>query len=307
MLTLLDKAMSDCCLPLYAIKVSEENSQIMPLLQHVLDQVGLSFLACFNALHELCRSIYGRTKKPEIIYQLVMFFKKSLLLLHTVFKQQAESEAIHRHLREKSARQDVREYTVNKCLVKIIISILFAIAWDVHQPGHSEILEGVLFCILDHVGRLVSEATFGEHVSASDNPGNITKSAAGPQVNEVSKIQARYMVQILHAALGGSSRRELVAKVLAAGKTNENATPRNFPSSGPGLLASDLLSKPKLLLRSTMMQSAVGGLNQESLGLPSPPTEETILRDEEEENMEEYGADWLIETIWAMIGWDLIT
>ena len=180
----------------------------------------------------------------------------------------------------------------------MLVSIAYGLEWKVNQHGHGDLLEGILFLLLEHTGRLVSESVFGEHVAASENPGNITTNTIATR-KEVVGSEARYVVQILHAALGASDRKDLVATVLAAPKSNDGAS-----STRSGDLA--LLSKVKKLLQSTLVRNTVGGEDLETLRLPTPPLERTRLPNGKGLQVERYGPDWLVETVWALIGWDLM-
>jgi hypothetical protein len=332
-LGLLENALPDCSLPLQLLK-TDDDARTSALYQHVMHQVALSFLSCFHALNELCRTIPGRAKKAEIVYKMVMFFNKALNLLQAVISLQVEHEAVHerRKSRYKRGRVDEEEYVVNKYLAKFLASMAYGLEWKADQPGHSDLLEGILFSVLEHIGRLVSEAVFAEHVATSDKPGNITKNAPLSPVKD--SLEPRYMIKILYAALGGSDRKDLVARVLATGKRSVTTQSRLRSSVGSSLLSpgkadikslsrysnaaekvplivknpsGDLLSKGKKLLQSTLVKSAVGGAGLETLRLPTPPAEESISILGVNNVDERFGSDWLIETVWALIGWDLIT
>jgi hypothetical protein len=273
-----------------------------------MNQIGGSFLSCFRALDELCRTILGRNKKATLVYQMVMFFNKALNLLHTISTLQVESEAVddNRRPRHKRPRVEEGEYAVNKYLAKTLAATVYALEWKVHQPGHSDLLEGILFSVLEHTGRLVSEAIFAEHVAISKNPGNITEANEVPVRNGAAKFESRYVVQVLHAALGGSNKKELVAQVLATGKTNVDVQTRFGGSTGLSTLKGELLTKAKALIQSTLLKSVVGGAEPETLKLPPAPTEDEAMLAGESPGSDIYGSDWLVETVWALIGWDLV-
>jgi hypothetical protein len=333
MLGLLENALSDCSLPLESLK-ADDDARTSTLYQHVLHQVALSFLSCFNALNELCRTIPGRAKKAEIVYKMVMFFNKALNLLQTVISLQTEHEAVHelRKSRHKRGRADGEGYVVNNYLAKSLASMAYGLEWKTDLPGHSDLLEGILFSVLEHVGRLVSEALFAEHVATSDKPGNITKNSPLAPVKD--SLESRYMIKVLYGALGGSDRKDLVARVLATGKRGVTTESRLRSSVRSSLLSPDkadikslsrysdaagkvlqiandpsvdLLSKRKKLLQSTLVKSAVGGAELETLRLPTPPAEESLSILGVNNVDERFGSAWLVETVWALIGWDLIT
>lgn len=304
-LALLETSLSDCFLPFKFFKLVEREKRTLNLLQKVVNQIGLSFLACFVAFNELCRTIPGRAKKSELIFQLVMFFTKTLEFLKMLCGLQEEHEIIQRDRRQRDKRPKVeeKEYAVNKYLTKMLASLAYSLEWKVGQPGHCELLEGILFSTIEHIGRLVSEVVFGEHVATSDNPGNITKSAhVAPKAP--ARSEARYIVQVLHAALGGTDRKSLVSQILADKQTALGAYKTASSGGLPGNLL--LLSKVKRLLQSTLMKSTVGGEELETLRLPAPPQERMEVQNVVGIGAEKYGSDWLIETVWALIGWDLI-
>jgi hypothetical protein len=258
-------------------------------------------------MNELYLTIPGRAKMPEIVYRMVIFFSNSLNLLRKLGTLQAEHETAQdiRRPRHKRNRIEDGEYVINKCLANSLASIVWRLEWKAQQPGHADLLEGMLFSILEHTGRLVSEAVFAEHVVTSDNPGNITKKNEWKACESV-KLESRYMVKILQAALGGSERRELVAQVMTAGKPNSNSQAHFSGSALSSALSSDLLSRAKKLLQSTLVKSVAGGPDLETLRLPTPPIEGAGLLVEVGDEVEKYGSEWLIESVWGIIGWDII-
>jgi hypothetical protein len=300
-LSLLDNAVSDCFIPLCNLRCSDD-AQILVLLQQLMHQVFLGFRSCFDSLHDLCRTILGRKKRFEIVHRLVMFFNKSLEHLRTVCTIQAETEfADSRRLRHKRVRTE-DEYAVNKQMTGMLVSIAH-MDWKATQIGHSEILEGILFSILDNTGRLLSNAVFKEHVAISDRIGNITKGLPS-LLPAAAKLEARYIMPVLHAALGRTSaRKELIARVLTENTAKFDNQRRSQSSSGE---KRDLLVKARKMIQSSLLKSAVGGEGLVGLKLPAPPEEDGYIALEVDTGVERYGPEWLVESIWAAIGWELI-
>jgi hypothetical protein len=306
-LVLLESALSDTCLPLNLLRDDSEDHRTSKLIQQVMHQVRTSFISCSKSMTELCLTIPGRARNPEIVYRMVMFFNKALKLLHTICKMQAESEVArdNQRPRRKRSRAEEREYIVTKTLASSLASIACGIEWKVGQTGHADLLEGMLFCIMEQTGRLLSEAVFAEHVATSDNPGNISKTDDLVPSGSVKR-ESRYMVQILQAALGGIARRKLIAQVLALGKSSSFQQSHVAGSTLSSTPPSNLLSKVKKLLQSTLVKSAVGGFDLETLRLPTPPIEEAELAIEVDEELEKYGSEWLVQSVCGIIGWDMI-
>ncbi|KAH7419319.1 hypothetical protein BKA64DRAFT_634012 [Cadophora sp. MPI-SDFR-AT-0126] len=214
---------------------------------------------------------------------------------------QSEDEQVDRDRSMRNKRQKMGhvEYAVNKCLTHTLVSIVKKLDWQVGHAGHSDILEGVLFLVIQHTGRLISDLVFGEHVAASDNPGNISNNPK-PPTSGVPRPESRYMVQILHGALGGTERKELVIEVLS------RSTSPGVTSSSGSMTTGDLLQKAKKLLQGTLLKSILGGPELESLRLPRLSTEISSVDDTRSDG-DKHGKEWLLEAIWGLIGWDMVT
>jgi hypothetical protein len=273
------------------------------LVEQLMHQIVQGFRSCFNALNGLCLTILGRSKKFGIVYRLAMFFKKALDHLHTACTLQGEREIEgRRKTRQKRAKTN-DEYAVNKYLCQALISITQT-EWNVGSPGHGDILEGILFSILDHTGRLLSNAVFNEHVAGSVKVGNITLGGPDP-LGDGASLESRYFIPVLRAALGGSNRRrELIARILSDGRGNSRNQSQvaNLPvSTSP---RDDLLAKARKLLQETLVKCAVGGEELDRLDLPKQP-DDADDSFELTSCSEIYGAEWLLESVWGVLGWEL--
>jgi hypothetical protein len=237
----------------------------------------------------------GRTKKNDIIYRMTVFLQKTIAFLHDVCQAQEYRESKVPQ-RGGSGVQDTVEYVVNKYLATSIASMIGDLAWEPGKPGHSELLEGILYTILSHTGKLVSIALFDEHVVRSANEGKVTENNQPPPV-DTAKFESRYIIQILYTALGGATRTELVSQVLAAGRPT-------IIKKGDG----DLATKARLLLQSTLVNKSTGGVDFETLRVPQLPAEDAVVPDElVDHSVEKYGPAWLVEMAWALVGWDMVT
>lgn len=265
-----------------------------------MHQIGLGYRSSFEALNQLARTIPGRKKRFEIVYSLVIFFHKALDHLHNVSNLQAEHEMEeNQRLRKKRTRTEQSEYAVNKYLSSTLIAIS-QMEWKSGQLGHSEILEGILYTVLDHTGRLISHTVFNEHVAESDRPGNIS-SASPESSTEARKFEFRYIIPVLHAALGGSTRKELVARVLGDNRSNLNVQRRMGSSS---VQDCDLLLKSKKVIQETLIKASIGA-EVDALRLPTPPEVETNYSPHVGDSVEQFGPEWFLEAVWALVGWEL--
>ncbi|KHJ32695.1 hypothetical protein EV44_g5909 [Erysiphe necator] len=299
-LEVIEITMCESCKPFQLLKTS--TSIVIQIFQNMMDQIAIAFLVCFDALSELCKNIPGRGYKYEITYRMVTFFQKSLELIHSNSSLQANHENSHnQEIYSKDSSTLEEDYIVNNSVTRCLTSILQNLNWEVKNPSHSDFCEGILFSILDFTGRLISEAVFSEHVAGSDNPGNITNNTTS--VNQLAiKLESKYIIQILQAALDNENKKQIIAHVLS----NNNKRFDQCTLVEPSISSKDLLSRATYLLQSTLVKSAVGGDDMESLKSPIPPTERINFNSVDQEE-EKFGPEWLLEKVWAIIGWDLIT
>ena len=302
LLRLLEVAIDDCTTPLWSLKCSDD-TRIIRFLHQLMHQIVLSFQTCFNALNELCLTIQGRSMKHEIVYHLAMFFKKALDNLHTACTLQGEAEVESKRKSPSKRLKTDEEYAVNKYLSQALI-LVTQMEWKVEKAGHSDILEGMLFSILDHTGRLVSNAVFNEHVATSKKVANITLGGPEP-LPGAAKLEAQYIIPILRAALGGdASRKEFLARVLCNGRggvKDQTQGACQQSSTGDGL---DLVTSARKRLQETLIKCAVGGNELDSLVLPPQP-DGLDYWSVPTSCGEEYGPEWVLESVWAVVGWEL--
>lgn len=310
-LRLITKSVTECCLPLKSMKANDDSPRTLYLLRQLLHQNSCSFCFCFDAIDEIIQTIPGRRKQREIVDLMVLFFHTSLELLRTVSALQSDDEDMQRNMtmRSKRAKLQPTEYAVNKYLAQTLASIVKRLNWKVKQEGHAEILEGILFAILKHIGRLISGSVFGEHVAASDNPANISINPE-PLPKEVLSAESRYVVQILYATLGDPERQKLVSQVLSEGRNSHTVFSRDRSADDSTASESNfsgaLLQQWKNAFQDTLLQSTLGEDHPQSLRLPEPPEEMSIIEDTRVGG-ERYGKQWLLEKVFGLIGWDMVT
>ncbi|EPE33711.1 hypothetical protein GLAREA_06724 [Glarea lozoyensis ATCC 20868] len=293
LLALLETHLLDCCTPLRLVSSANVNPRILRVFEHFMHQLSLGYQLCFDSLNEICRTMLGRTKKNDIIYRMTRYIQKAIAFLHDISLAQEYKES-KAPRRQGSNGHDGIEYIVNKHLAISITSMLAGLEWEAGKPGHSELLEGILYTILQHTGKLVSVAVFNEHVASSKNEGKVTENTQSGEVC-TAKFESRYIIQILYTAIGGATKTELISQVLAAGRSN-------MSKDGKG----DLISKARKLLQSTLINNSTGGVSLETLRLPPPPSEDTAIPDDVHHSVERYSSEWLVEMAWALVGWDMV-
>ncbi|RFU24830.1 hypothetical protein B7463_g11509, partial [Scytalidium lignicola] len=285
------------------------------LFQLLFCHLDLTYQSCFRSLTCLCQTIPGRAKRHTIVYGLVKFFGDALAQLTLFCTSQAELDLnIEQRRDPKRARIEKSskgENIIIKGLSNCLVSILLNLEWKQGQISHTDVLEGILFFILRRTGAIISEIAFREQVASSDLPGNIAKMDGSEKRTQqhAARFECRYMWQIIQAALGRSdtTRKELIMKVLAGSTTS--ATRRAVATPLEGLVGG-LLEKEKRRLQSTLVQSIIGGgptlAFQDVLKLRPKPETEDVEPPNECDDLEKNGSNWFIDSIWALVGWDMM-
>ncbi|KAG9230149.1 hypothetical protein BJ875DRAFT_499391 [Amylocarpus encephaloides] len=299
LLSLIHSAMVDCCSPLCTTTANQADSHVIKVLEQSMAQIALSYDTCFTALNEICQTMVGRTKKDLIIHKMIGTIGTGMDLLQTFSTIQGETSYEERAFRNQRSQSHVpkQEFIANKYLAGALSTIVSQLDWEVNKPGHSELLEGILFKVLEHTGRLVSMATFREHVATSEKPGHISIGLASTEIDAVT-YESRHIVQILYAALGGLEKQKLVSRVLAAGRSTTSTLTKADNAN--------MLVVAKRLIQSTLMKSVFGGVNFETLRLPRGSLHENESPVSALSGAATYGSEWLVENVLTLVGWDQV-
>ena len=254
-----------------------------------MHQVTLGYFASFEALNEIAETIPGRKKRFDVTHRLVSFFRTALGHLNSVSTLQNELESdMTGRPNKKRLKKEVSEYAVNKYLTKTLVQIC-QIDWKTGMLGHHEILEGILCGVLSHTGHLLSHLCFKEHVAGSEKQGNISMGIPSSRT-VATKFEFRYIIPILHAALGGNSKKDLIAKILAQRKGRAGDT------------NGDMIWKAKKKMQEQLVKSAIGSDTEGFEWLAPPETAEVYTT---EANAEQYESEWFLQSVWALVGWEL--
>lgn len=294
----------------------DRNTNDEPLLQPLFHQLDLSYQCCFDGLTGLCQTILGRGKRHAIIYGLVKFFGDAIAVVTASCVSQAEYE-LNRNLQPHQKRQRTDkgregDNPTAKSLTACLVSVLSSLHWQEGQNSHADTLEGILFYILRRTGCIISQITFKEEVVSSNLLRHISKAngADSGVAERAATLESWYIWQIIQAALGGSDpdRRDLVMKVLAKNVTL--ATGAGVVGQTKRGLTGGLLENEKRKLQSTLVQSIIGESPElafmDSLKLPSRPDIEEAPPSTMDDDGNENKIHWFIESIWALVGWDMV-
>ncbi|CZS95585.1 uncharacterized protein RAG0_05184 [Rhynchosporium agropyri] len=293
-ISMLDKAIPDCCLPLKSLKANSADLKTLRMLRYLLDCIRRSFHTCFDGMNQLFSTIPGRMKQRVVINRMIMFFQKSLDFLSTISALQSEENEHTQQIqstRNKRAKLDKVEYAVNRYLAQTLAFIAKQIDWEEGKIGHSEVLEGMLVVAIQRTGRCIKDAVFGEHILA---PRSV-----------VIRPETRYIVQVLYATLGGANKKELISLVLSKEQPSRNSSSGSNVPSG-SVISGQLLNKVRKQLQEILLESTLGGVDLEIMQLPTIPSDLGDIEDTSDKE-EQYGKEWLLERVWGLIGWDMVT
>ncbi|KAB8296355.1 hypothetical protein EYC80_009118 [Monilinia laxa] len=161
----------------------------------------------------------------------------------------------------------------------ILVDILQRVQWNNRDDLHEEIFDGVLTLILEHIGQLLSVSIFGERVSDSDNPGNISfwEFSKEQSMKDCDfKLKSKYLIHIFDVALKVLNEKKM------GGKTEK------------------LVKQAYKKIRHTLITNTLGG-NLEDLRIPEQvqpnPLDRPTLED-----LEMYSPKWAIQCIFTMVG-----
>lgn len=279
------------------------------MIELIADRIIYRFLSCVVAFDNICKTISGRKERGKIIYCISDFYRTNLSLLHKISEKQSKRVVSYpRTARPGSSstrrRVDTSEFTANKQLGRILAGIVFNIDWNPESITHGELLEGIQYSIINHAGRVLSVALFGEVVSDSKLPGHITQASTIEQLlqNTPHKSETRYIIQILHNARGGVQRRTEFANILNARTptTTNEVMDRALLSEA----AVDLVGKANAILKNTLVKSVLDFDAGERLHIPAAEVDD-VDRLCKDDNYGLYGASWFIGKMWELVGWDL--
>ncbi|TAQ87428.1 hypothetical protein B7494_g4251 [Chlorociboria aeruginascens] len=303
LITLLETALSDCCWLLISL-TTKHDSQSIRLLRKLMHSISLSFQSCTSALEDFCRNILGRESRHGLVSRLALFYNHALSLLHELSNilsvdEIASGENHRPRHTAKRAKVEGGEFAVFKYLTKALTSIFEDIDWKIDRSEHIEVLEGILYSVLNRTGKLLSEAIFDEELATSKRPATIRDPESPLRNSEAMKLESRYLMQILHAALGGQPQKEIIAHVLA------NTSAVKGKGSGVQTLLEPAMNRlQQTLLKGTLGVDGDAAKFLDALKLPEPAEEEEVL--DMENGHEQFGREWLIEQVWELVGWDTI-
>ncbi|WEW61063.1 hypothetical protein PRK78_006552 [Emydomyces testavorans] len=306
-------------------------STALPSEHPRLTQVLIAFETCYpfllQALRKLSGTDQGESQTGLITYHLVRLFQRILSQLHQHALLKAKNSFNQRKALSKRAKKAARTKTADpkgqqsvqlsrednrimdsicQVLAKMIISI------DFSKDEQNALLEGFLFVLLEHVGKILGSLVFKELRSDPELrichskvrlPGALAQSTASRVdasiAEHAAKLQSRHLVWVFEQALASlNDRTELQKK----GKRYLNTTTAPL---------SDFLSRAKKKLQNTLLKGVFGEDDpkfKESLQLPCEISQSQAMNLPIDKNgdFDQNSGDWFVQEVWRLLGWDVL-
>lgn len=284
-------------------EIGEEAAQS---IKKAIKTISVVWSTCLKALSHLCRDINGRQSKGAIIYGLVGFFKRVLQQIQHLCCCATPNDDLF----------STRRAAAVKALTKLLSYILTSPDLSATQTSHLEVLEGILSLLLGRIGSLISQATFREHITICKTPGQVSAAAMKDTpitpINNVN-FEGTYLATALKNAIWGTDtdrrgscrdRKNQVLQMLGKGN-------KNLVAGLSAEVTQDHLSLESAMrrLQSTLIKGIFGDNGKEFMD-----TLKVFEEDEEEEEAEENTEQAItkcfeesfIESVWSVVGWDMI-
>lgn len=264
-----------------------------------LEIVAAVFNIGLRGLSHLCRDITGRRCKGQIIYSLVQFFVGVLDHTRNLCTAQVSLHPNQPPLGIKSENM-ARISSVIRELSRFLGNILISPEFQKSNVHCFEVLEGIIACMLDRIGRLVSQTVFTENLALSKRPGCISSPDHDPSIlpanQKVVEVEGHALLLVLKYAMvdNGDNRPIILTEILR--RTNFSV---NNPKSG------FLIEKSRNSLQKTLLRGIFGENSddfRDALKVPKHPEEYVNVQS----GAQESGANTFIESVYSIVGWDTL-
>lgn len=280
---------------------SDEDEE--PTLITVIKSVEMSFCLAHGALRKIENREDNETPKSQIVYYLVCLFESTMTALAQYcadisirgdqetpgLERTSATAKARRHEKKRSSRsnQNSKAMTAEQ-LLNLLCTM--ALALDLTQQDDVKVMEGILYIVLNRMGRLLALFNFEDLQIPATCPEMSRPNGLVAMEQEVSssrsvQLEAKHLISFLERILSRSS-------ILTP--ENEAAQPQFF-------------NKVKARLQRTLLKAVFGGnepLFQEGLRSPAtPPPQDATSAPLEQVSF----SDWLTQELWRLVGWDLLS
>ncbi|KAJ6005933.1 hypothetical protein N7451_003877 [Penicillium sp. IBT 35674x] len=288
-------------------KIPSHQQNQKPDLTTITKAAEISFNLVHQALHKVIGAQEEDYCKGQIIYYLVCLFESTmgaLTQLCTASPQTGSStvpqETSHSNKKNTQSQGNSQKkkasmipkgkrLKIEKNAAQLLFDLLckMALSLDLTRSEDQEVMEGILFIVVDRVGKMLALFVFDNHSLPSDSCSDLK----GPQgiramkeeglTQGIAQLEAEQLVRFLDQVLGPQV-------------------------SGTEIMHSQFVQKMKRRLQKTLMQAVFGDddpLFREGLVRPVTPP---VLSDNSRSSTRQNFPEWFTEELWRLIGWDLL-
>jgi hypothetical protein len=290
--------------------------------QEVLSRVEPCYTSLLQALKKLSTSSQSpATDTGVVIYHISRLFQTTLLQFHQYSLSLAkgvrpESNNVKSKAKSKTpAKAAVQNGIVTlseqseKALSAFSHTLAFMIlSLDPLGREQRNLLEGFLFFLLEHVGRILGLFVFRDLRSNRELRVDPTKLPLPDSVDRDSIDNARLREQALAAEFESKYLVWMVDRAVAFISRHNLAAEANAPASVTALPSSRLLELSKSRLQSTLVKGVFGAddpVSKSALRPPAMPSTAEINVSSAPQDMNP--GEWFTQELWRLLGWDILS
>ncbi|QSZ37379.1 hypothetical protein DSL72_009477 [Monilinia vaccinii-corymbosi] len=263
------------------VRKGNGNNKATKFLLYLVNEIAESYKNCVDTITEQYKTIAGREtiSKSGLTLSLCFFFRWVLDRIADLCTANAKVP----NNSSQSAPQQVETSTEDNepiligLLSNLLLDILLRVDWKQSNGFHKQVFDGVLSIILEKVGQLMSVTLFGECVTDSTKPGNITFRKVSKQRSLTEfRWVSKYLIRLLRVVLKVQKEKNM------GGPTEE------------------LVKASYKKIRNTLINGMIG-TKLSGLAIPKIVAEEP-LDVPELKSLDTYGPEWTIQSVYLLVG-----
>ncbi|EEH22781.1 hypothetical protein PABG_04992 [Paracoccidioides brasiliensis Pb03] len=300
-----------------------------PDLQHILKGLSPCYPFLVQALNKVSEKDPTSSGIGVITYHVVNLFYRVLSHSHQYILSKAKDNIAQEksvgkkvkqgsktRLTKSTASTSTQPPSDEEITLKLFSNFLTGMILSLNpvRPEENCLLEGFLFSLLEHVGKMLSLFVFKELYSNPDLrlnsaklpvPGNFDKGYAArgemAVAQRAAESEAKHLIWILERAIAFTDQFERPSD-----ETNTHSV------STEATIPQGMLERARTKLQNTLLKGIFGEKEQEfrdSLKMPEKPAyspgERSISR-QTHVSVEKEPAEWFTQEVWRLVGWDVL-
>ena len=281
-----------------------------------LTAIARLFPMVMQVLHKLGQTSEGTSLRGQPIYHTILLFQRLLEQISRISIAQGNlNRAATPRSRKPHGRieRQIADYLLspkathvdaieNGKIFKLLMQLAMVIisALDPLKATDNEILDGIMFFLLSHTGKLLREFVFEDE---KEN-GNLHMESISIEDVAIHEAQAPYVIHLLRHAMRITAKGPRSA--IATRRTSNDLTSQCLQNSK--IIHNDFSREARIKLQNTMLKGFFGNDAKElGEGLLKPLGEDMECSsgdsgNEKNENVKR----WYISEVWKLVGWDIL-